>query len=468
MIHFGTGGFRAVIGQDFTQKNLEKIAGAICRLMKRDGKVTPVVIGYDRRFLSDLAAQWMASVFAAHNIEVHLINFPAPTPMVMFEVMHEGAEYGIAVTASHNPAIYNGVKLFTKGGRDATETVTRRVEEEIRAIWEEDIPVLDFRKAVEKGIVRFIQPQNDYIDSILSLIDTDVIKKRGLRILLDPMYGVGKTTLQTILHTCRCNVDVIHERHDPLFGGRVPAPMNSTLGHLEQLVIQGKYDLGIATDGDADRIGLIDNQGNYIQANDILVLLYYYLHEYKGWKGGVVRNIATTACLDRMAQQYGEQCWEVPVGFKHISKKMEETNALIGGESSGGLTVRGHIHGKDGIYAGTLLVEMLSTINKPLSEILDQIHQQFGNFAMAEYNYTVDFETTERLKSLLFKEKKLPEFGQAPEKVSYLDGCKVYFRDGWIICRFSGTEPVVRIFCETQSFEESQRRIGIFRDFLHL
>ena len=469
MVKFGTGGFRAIIGEDFTRKNLEDIASSLCRIMKRDGKITPVVIGYDRRFLSDIAAKWTASVFAAEDITVHLIDFAAPTPLIMYEVMKENAEYGMAVTASHNPAVYNGIKLFIKGGRDATEDITDRVEAEIKEIGDGKIPSMDYQLAVKNRLIQTIHPENNYIDSILSQINVEAIRQSGLKILLDPMFGVSKTILQTILLTCRCNVDAIHDRHDPLFGGRLPTPNDSTLTHLEQLVVQGGYDLGIATDGDADRIGLIDNQGFYIHPNDILVLLYYYLHEFKGWKGSVVRNIATTSCLDRMAEKFGEKCYEVPVGFKYISSKMEETNALIGGESSGGLTVRGHILGKDGIYAGSLLVEMLSVTKKPFSKLLEEIHHTFGNFEMKEFNCQMTVEKIKGLKKILFQDKKIPSFDLAVQKVSYMDGCKVYFENGgWIICRFSGTEPVLRIFCEMSSAEEAERNIRIFRDFLSL
>jgi phosphomannomutase len=470
MIKFGTGGFRAIIGEDFTRDNLEVMALALVKIMNRDGKQNePVVIGYDRRFLSDIAAGWIACVFAAEGIEVHLIDYDAPTPLIMFEVMKENVSYGMAVTASHNPAEYNGVKIFTAGGRDATEEVTDDIEAQIASINRSEIRSMEYTKAIESGLIRIINPQNSYIDSILSVINIDAIKQKGLNILLDPMFGVSKTTLQTILLTCRCNVEAIHDRHDTLFGGRLPAPNSSTLMHLSQMVVQGGYDLGIATDGDADRIGLIDTNGTFIHPNDILVLLYYYLHEFKGWKGAAVRNIATTHCLDKMAASFGEECYEVPVGFKHISSKMEETNALIGGESSGGLTVRGHIRGKDGVYAGALLVEMLSVIGKPLFEVLNDIHKKYGSYFMDEYDCHMTNERKEELKHLLFDEKQLPKFDMEIEKISYMDGCKVYFKNGgWIICRFSGTEPVLRIFSEMSCQEDAARINRVFRDFLKL
>jgi len=470
MIKFGTGGFRAIIAEDFTRENLEILSLALARIIKRDNKENiPVVIGYDRRFLSDMASKWMACVFAAEGIKVNHIDFDAPTPLIMYEVKRENAAYGIAITASHNPAEYNGVKVFTSGGRDATEEVTKDIEDQISLISKSDIKTMDYEKALASGLITVINPQNNYIDSILKNIDSESIKNKNLKILLDPMYGVSKTTLQTILLTCRCNVDVIHDRHDTLFGGRLPSPNSSTLTHLSQLVVQGGYDLGIATDGDADRIGLIDSSGRFIHPNDILVLLYYYLHEYKGWRGDVVRNIATTHCLDKMAEAFGEHCHEVPVGFKHISSKMIEKNALIGGESSGGLTVRGHIQGKDGVYAGSLLVEMISVIGKPLNDILKDIHDKYGDFYMEEFDCRMTVEHKQKLHNLLFNEKQVPEFPWKIEKTSYLDGCKVYFKNGgWIICRFSGTEPVLRIFSEMSCYEDSVKAIDIFRKFLSL
>jgi len=470
MIKFGTGGFRAIIGEDFTRENLEILSLALIKIIRKNGRQNePVIIGYDRRFLSDIAARWMACVFAAEGIETHFIDYDAPTPLIMFEVMKEKVSYGLMITASHNPAEYNGVKVFTFGGRDANEEVTDQIEAQIAGIGKTEIKSMEYSRAIDSGFIKLIDPQNEYIDSILSVIDIEPIKQRHLNVLLDPMFGVSKTTLQTILLTCRCNVEVIHDRHDTLFGGRLPAPNSSTLAHLSQMVVQGRYDLGIATDGDADRIGLIDANGTFIHPNDILVLLYYYLHEFKGWKGAAVRNVATTHCLDAMAACFGEKCYEVPVGFKYISSEMEETDALIGGESSGGLTVRGHIRGKDGVYAGALLVEMLSVIGKPLSDVLHDIHKKYGSFVMNEFDCRLTHERKEELKDLLFEKKQIPEFDMEIDKISYLDGCKVYFKNGgWIICRFSGTEPLLRIFCEMTCAEEAARVNLIFRNFLNL
>lgn len=470
MIKFGTGGFRAIIGDEFTRANLELLTQGLVNKIKREGlQHYPVIIGYDRRFMSVTAAKWCAQILAGNGIETRIIIEQSPTPLVMFAVKNMGAKYGLAITASHNPAEYNGVKVFTEGGRDASETVTSDIERETNKITASDIKRMDYENGRETGIIREINPRNDYIDKILSILDINAIKERQPKILLDPMYGVGKTSLQTILITCRCDMEVIHDRHDPLFGGRLPAPTNDTLRRLSMIVSEGGYDLGIGTDGDADRIGLIDNTGRFIHPNNILVLLYYYLHEYKKWKGPAVRNVATTHLLDRLASSFGEKCYEVPVGFKHITSKMDETDALIGGESSGGLTVRGHIHGKDGIYAAALLVEMLCVIGKPFSMVLEDIQNSLGRFEMCEFDSKFSVKKKQEMQDILFRQKLLPAFPEEIEKVSYLDGCKVYFKSGgWIISRFSGTEPLIRIFCEQETMEKANNIIGIMREFLGL
>lgn len=470
MIHFGTGGFRAVIGEDFTRANINLLSQALANKIHREGVAdAPFIIGYDRRFMSDIFAKWVCSVMAANGIHARLINQEAPTPLIMFTVKETGAAYGMAVTASHNPAEYNGIKVFTQGGRDATATVTTQIEEEIARITSEDVRLMEYEEARAAGLVEEINPRNQYIDNILAILNIDRIKERDLRVLVDPMYGVSKTSLLTILLTCRCDVDVINDRHDALFGGRLPSPSAKTLQRLSQMVVENGFDLGVATDGDADRIGLIDAKGHFIHPNDILVLLYYYLVKYKGWEGDAVRNIATTHLLDRLAESFGRTCHEVPVGFKYISEKMEETDALIGGESSGGLTVRGHIKGKDGIYAAALLVEMVCVIGKPLTDILAEIKAEFGAHEMSEYDTRFSLEKKAQLQALLFEEKRLPDFGMEIEKVSYLDGCKVYFKNGgWIICRFSGTEPLIRIFCEMESYSRAVEVTGTMRKFLGL
>ena len=469
MIKFGTGGWRAVIGDEFTRANIQLLAKAMCDKMKAEGVAEEgIVIGYDRRFLSKEAVKWACEVFAAEGIHTWFVNRSSPTPLVMFYVEKHEMHYGMMVTASHNPAIYNGIKVFTYGGRDANEIQTRDIEAYAAKVVE-PIAWIDYEKAKAAGLVTEFNPLNEYLDNIIDNIDMKAIRDRGLHICLDPMYGVSQTSMKTILSTARCELDIIHGVHDTLFGRRMPAPSRDSLTELQTYVKEMECDLGIATDGDADRLGVIDDKGQYLTANDILKLLYYYLLKYRGWRGPSVRNVATTHILDRMAEAFGQTCYEVPVGFKHISAKMQETGALIGGESSGGLTVKGHINGKDGIYAASLLIEMLAKTGRKLSELAAEIDEQFGTSWMEECSFRFAADRKAELLKTLYEDRCLPQFDIPVEKVSYLDGCKVYFENGgWIIARFSGTEPLLRIFCEMKTEEEAKKYCEIFRGFLSL
>ena len=467
MIQFGTGGWRAIIGRDFIEKNICLVAEGICALMREEGKANkPVIIGYDHRFLSDVAASWMAEVFAANGITVWLMNRSAPTPLVMHTVKRQGLYYGVEITASHNPASYNGIKLIVEEGRDAPVETTSRLEVLIADIETRECPSprMPLARAVEVGLAVYLKnPFNDFIDDILFVLDVKSIREHGARVLFDPMYGSGTYPLMVILCTARCTVDMIHNTRDAHFGGHHPAPSVDGLAELRNRVVAGKYELGIAFDGDGDRLGIIDASGRYLNANEILAMLYWYLHEVKGWRGGVVRNLATTHMLDVMAADFGEVCYEVPVGFKYISSKIDEVDAVLGGESSGGLTVRGHIHGKDSIYAASLFVEMISAVGKSPSQIMDELEAKYGHFEMVEDNITFTQEEKDTVDRLIFAQKKLPVFDRPVSHVSYEDGCKVYFKDGsYVICRFSGTEPLLRIFAEASSAEVSRSYIKAF------
>ncbi|MBR5230813.1 MAG: phosphoglucomutase/phosphomannomutase family protein [Clostridia bacterium] len=469
MIEFGTGGWRAVIGDKFTRSNIRRVACALARRMKEEGTAEEgICIGYDRRFLSRESAIWFSEVMAGENVPLFFVNLSAPTPQIMFTVKHMNLPYGAAVTASHNPAVYNGIKLFTRGGRDATQDVTDPLGAAANALREEEIKSVDFEEARAQGLITFIDPRDAYLDSIMAQIDMEAIRARRPRVELDPMYGVSLTGLCTILYTARCDVDVINDRHDAFFGGHLPTPNPDTLYDLKKQVLDHHAQIGIATDGDADRLGIIDELGNYVPANEVLVLLYHYLLKYKGWKGSAVRNIATSHLLDRVAEKYGETCYEVPVGFKHISSAMDAHDALIGGESSGGLTVRGHISGKDGLYAASLLVEMISVTRKPLSALVQEIYDEYGEMHMAEYDWALTEESKANIQQLILTDKKLPDFGIPISKVSYMDGCKVYFEDGWIIVRFSGTEPRVRVFAERDTMKNAKALVKTMADFTGL
>ena len=472
-ISFGTGGWRAIIGDEFIRANVRLLAAALAERMRDEGTAGEgIVIGYDRRFLSDVAAEWAAEGFAGYDIPTRVIRVAqAPTPLIMWTVKDLDLPYGMAITASHNPALYNGIKVFTRGGKDADEDVTGDVERRMGLLegpTEDEIPSVPYARALSTGAIEEINTFNGYIDSIIAQVDMEAIRSAGLKVALDPMFGVSKTSLQTILMTARVDVEVINDRHDTLFGGRLPSPTTHTLQALKRYVVENGCDLGIATDGDADRIGIIDDLGNFLHPNQLLVILYWYLLQYKGWTGPVVRNVATTSLLDDLAARFGEQAYEVPVGFKWISGKMLETDAIIGGESSGGLTVRGHIAGKDGIYAAALLVEMIAVVGKPMSQIYAEITGQFDPHYMAETDFAFDPERKPEILDTLMVRRELPAFSEPVVRTSYEDGCKVYFADGWIIARFSGTEPLLRIFCELPTQERAERCCDEFRAFLGL
>ncbi|PMK04490.1 phosphoglucomutase/phosphomannomutase family protein [Vibrio sp. 10N.261.55.A7] len=470
MIKFGTGGWRAFIGEEFTKDNVRLVAQALSNIINNENVADKgFIVGYDRRFLSDKAGRWFAEVLAANNIPVSFIDKFVPTPIVMFQAKEMGCAYSACITASHNPADYNGIKIFIEGGRDADEIITQKVEEQISQLTLSDVKSVEFEQALNDKSVVIINPMNAFVDSIINFIDIEAIKNANLKVLIDPMFGVAKNALQTVLINGRCDVDVINDGKNPDFGGLMPSPSAATLYRLKHLVAAEGYDIGIGTDGDADRLGIIDEKGHFIHPNEVLILLYYYLLEYKGWKGSVVRNIATTHILDKIAADHGEKSFEVPVGFKHISSQMEADDSLIGGESSGGLTIRGHILGKDGVFASSLLVEMISVTGKKLSEMLDEIYGKYGYAYTAEGDCTFKPAEKEALYNKVYVEKQLPEFEYEIEKVSYDDGAKVYFKNGgWVIARFSGTEPLLRIFAEMEDKETAERVLQQVKDFLSL
>lgn len=452
MIHFGTGGWRAVIGDEFIKSNIQLVAKAVVVKIRQDNaEALPVVVGYDRRFLSREAMIWIGEVLASNGIRAMLVDRASPTPLVMYYTMTHKLRYGMMVTASHNPSLYNGIKVFTEGGRDANEIVTGDLEQKIAALEQHDTtaPVRAAAELEREGLLTYFNPLNEYLDSIFAKIDVQAIRDAQLRIAIDPLYGVSLRSLNTIFSTARCEIEMLHAEHDTLFAGKMPAPDESTVKSLQNYVLDYGFDVGIATDGDADRIGLIDDKGRYIDANDILCILYYYFLEYKKMHTPVVKNLATTYLLDRIAAEYGETCYEVPVGFKYISAKMAETGAYLGGESSGGLTVMGHINGKDAVYASALLVEIIAKTGKPLSAMTEEIHNRFGWYHTETCNIAFPAERRAELMHRIYEAHELPAFAEKVDHTSYMDGCKVYFENtGWLLIRFSGTEPLLRIFCE--------------------
>jgi len=458
LIAFGTGGWRAIIGEGFTLHNVRRLSQALANeITRQGGERRGVVIGYDRRFLSRQAAEASAEVFGGNDIQTVLLNEDAPTPLITYATAARSAAYGLVFTASHNPPEWNGLKVFRSDGALLLDEETRQIEAETNALTPRDVIKLELDIALESGIVRRGDFTNEYVDAVESLIDLQTIRNAALKVIVDPMYGVGQLTLGTVLTEARCRVTFIHERHNPLFGGRSPAPNAEALRLLSSTMRDESYDLGLAMDGDADRIAIVDELGEYIPINDVLLLLYWYLHEVRGQRGGVVRNLATSHLLDRLAHRLGEECYEVPVGFKHIVSTMVEHGALLGGESSGGLTIRGHILGKDGIFASALVVEMRARTGKKISQLRSTVYHLTGRL----YDLEETFPATPEMRIAVprkLRDTPCTSIGPYPVlRVSHMDGTKLYLEnDNWALIRFSGTEPVLRLVVEADSVEKAR------------
>ncbi|HUI56003.1 MAG TPA: hypothetical protein VLY04_13600 [Bryobacteraceae bacterium] len=468
LVTFGTGGWRAIIGEGFTMHNVRRLSQALANEVKRRGlESRGVLVGYDRRFLSRQAAEASAEVFAANDISTVLLAEDAPTPLVTYATSRCGSAYGLVFTASHNPPEWNGLKVFHGDGSLLLDHDTRKIEAETNALTADQVFRWDLSAALEEGLVERRDFTNEYVDAVEALIDRGAIRNARLKVMVDVMYGVGQLTLGTVLTEARCRVSFLHERHNPLFGGRSPAPNPDALRLLAYNMREHGYDIGLAMDGDADRIAIVDEQGQYVPVNDILLLLYWYLHEVRGERGGVVRNLATTHLLDRLAHGLGEECYEVPVGFKHIVAALQEHKALLGGESSGGLTIRGHILGKDGIFAAALVVEMLARTGNKISQLRERVYRITGRLYAAEESLVA---TPEMRAAVPQRLQEAPAGRIAPYpvlRVSHADGTKLYLEnDNWALVRFSGTEPVLRLAVEADSEEKAGELMQSLRQLI--
>ncbi len=444
MIKFGTGGFRGVIADDFTKENVQKVAQGLADIAVENGWTEkPIVIGYDFRFMSDRFAEWAAEVLAANGIKVLLCDTAVSTPVVMSATRFLGGELGVMITASHNPYIFNGVKVFIKDGMDADVAFTDKLEKVTNS--KKSVKSMPALAAKEKGLVSDYSHLARYIDDIISFIDPKV-KNNNAKILFDDMYGTGRLGLVPIAEKLGIErFDVINDRRDAFFGFVAPNPTEEAMARLKNTVVENGYDFAMGTDCDADRLGVIDENGNNVSSNEILACLYYYLVRYRGMKGDVVKNCSTSLILDMLAEKFGSKCHEVDVGFKNISAKIKETDALIGGESSGGLTVRNYIFGKDSTFSATLFAEMRIIMDKPVSEIVNEVK----TFAGYDYHWAESTCTVSDMKVFdVLKKDDGKDIG-AVKAHAFNNNVKYYFSDNcWALLRASGTEPVFRIAVE--------------------
>jgi alpha-D-glucose phosphate-specific phosphoglucomutase len=460
MIGFGTDGWRAVIADTFTFANLRLIAQAVADAVNKqrtDSKQPSIVIGYDTRFLSDRFAMETARVMAANGIFTWLTRTDAPTPAISYNVKKKGADAGVVITASHNPPRYNGFKLKASYGGSATAEQCALVEEELRRIERHGRGpnMMDFERALEMELIRRFDPAWEYYQHLSTLIDLDKISQRELTIVADSMWGAGRGAFQTILSRSRCHVNEIRNVLNPGFGGIHPEPILRYLNELVAAVQRVQADIGLATDGDADRIGAIDAQGNFVDPHHIFALTLRHLVENKGQRGDVVKTVSTTFMINNLAEKYGLKVHETPVGFNHIADLMMQGDVLMGGEESGGISIRGHIPEGDGILMGLILLEIMAETRAPLHEIIADLQANFGPAHYGRVDTHLARQMPKKQIVTLLADSTPPQInGENVNRVDTLDGVKFYMADhSWLLIRPSGTEPLLRIYAEARTPE---------------
>jgi len=474
-IHFGTDGWRAVISDTFTFHNLRLVGQAIADAVGSghwlNGKTTPatidlhkMVVGYDTRFLSDRYAVDMSRVLAANGFKVILSQSDAPTPVISFTVRQQGAIGGVMITASHNAPRYNGVKLKAAYGGSALPEQCRRVEvylndNEARGRGPNQ---MDFEQARQAGLIQRINPLPAYYEHLRTLINFDLIAENPLRVVVDSMYGSGRGVIKGILQGTGCEVQEIRAELNPGFGGVHPEPISRYLGALASAISMGMGDLGLVTDGDADRIGAMDGRGNFVDPHKIMALSLRHLVEKRGWRGPVIRTVSTSSMIDRLAERYGLPVHETPVGFNHIADYMLKGDVLIGGEESGGISFHGHIPEGDGILMGLLLLEIVATSGRTLYELVENLLEEVGPSFYQRTDLRLSHPVSkEAMNRGLVEEAPADIGGEKVSSVSTIDGVKYMIADGsWLLIRPSGTEPVLRVYAEGRTPQMVQALLG--------
>lgn len=458
MIRFGTDGWRAVIADTFTFSNLRLIAQAVADAINKQqaGSHQPsVIVGYDTRFLSDRFAVETARVLAANNIVTWLTRSDAPTPAISFNVKHRGADAGIVITASHNPPRYNGFKLKAAYGGSATAEQCALVEEELHLMEREGRGpnLMDYQQALDAELIRRFDPGWDYYSHLGELVNLDEISERELTVVADAMWGAGRGALSTILSRTRSHVSEVRAVLNPGFGGIHPEPIARYLNELVAAVQRVQADVGLATDGDADRIGAIDAQGSFVDPHTIFALALRHLVEKRGQRGAVVKTVSTTFMINKLAEKYDLPLHETPVGFNHIADLMMNNDVLIGGEESGGISIRGHIPEGDGILMGLLLLEIMAQTRAPLHEIIADLQASFGPAHYARIDASLARQLPKKqIVQTLADTAPAQLNGETMARIDTLDGIKFYLADdSWLLIRPSGTEPVLRIYAEARS-----------------
>ncbi len=446
-IHFGTDGWRAIIGDTYTFKNLRVLAQAVADYL---GQGKKIAVGYDTRFMSKDFAKIVAEVFRNNGLKVLLSDRPVPTPTLSFAVKTRKFDLGIMITASHNPPQYNGFKIKTPSGGAASPEITRAVEALLykNPVKEE---VTAGGELIETDMIK------DYVKFIRNYVDLKKIKTKKFKVLVDSMYGSGDSYIAKILEGSKIQVEFMRNTINPSFGGIGPEPVEKNLEELKARVKKEKFDLGIALDGDADRIAAVAPGGVFIHPQKILGLLALHLNEDRKWSGGLVKTIAGSTMMDKIAEYLKIKLYETPVGFKYISDLMDRENILTGGEEAGGMGVKGYIPERDGTVAGLLLIEMMVYRNKNMLKILNEMEKKFGKY----YYLRCDMHLKKRVN---LRKEDLPSelLGKKVVEIKDYDGLKLICSDeSWLMFRASGTEPIMRVYSEAKSLDQSAKLLKL-------
>jgi phosphomannomutase len=448
-IKFGTDGWRGIIAREFTFDNLSLVTQATIDYLIREGLADKgLVVGYDRRFLSRQFAERVVEVATGNGLKVFLADGYVPTPAVSWAVHSLGAGGGVMITASHNPPVYNGFKIKETFGGSARPSTTKKVEEIVENNIASRRKVLEMPFAVAKagGQCELIDARTSYFAQLASYVDLDLIRKAGIAVAVDPMYGAGSGCFPELLP----GVMEIHGEENPGFGGQPPEPTEEHLAELSALVRSGKYRVGLALDGDADRIGAVDESGEFFSSHRIFTVILRHLYERKGLRGGVAKTVSATRMVDLLCDKFGLELYETPIGFKHICELMLDHDILMGGEESGGLGVKGHIPERDGILMGLLLLEAMAITGKGLRQLLNETMDEIGYFYYSRNDIPIDKASKEHLVERLKAGGMASIASREVVRENFRDGFKYIFGDGsWLLIRPSGTEPVLRLYSES-------------------
>jgi phosphomannomutase len=464
IIKFGTDGWRGVIAREFTFDNVSIVAQATMDYMLQEGLAGKgLVIGYDRRFLSREFAEHCAEIAVGNGIKVLLTETYAPTPAVSWAVKARAAGLGIMITASHNPPVYNGFKVKEGFGGSARPSTTQKIEalvgQNIAA--GREILSTPFADALRSGMVSRFDANRDYYAQLKKYVDIDLIKQSAIPFVVDPMFGAGSGAFPVLLPGGL----EIHGDCNPAFGGQAPEPIMEHLRELSETVKSGSFRAGLALDGDADRIGAVDENGDFFSSHMIYTVLLRHLYERKGLRGGVVKTVSSTQMINLLATKYGLELFETPIGFKHICELMLEHDILMGGEESGGLGVKGHMPERDGILMGLLLLEAMAMSGKGLKELLDETMDEIGHFYYRRIDLQIAQPAKDKLIARLSGGETASIAGVAVEKTNFSDGFKFIFANGsWLLIRPSGTEPVLRLYSEADSPGEVEKFLAAGRE----